>query len=98
MLIRDVEHLLVLRNFKLAPTRRFALTRTALLFGHSHADFGCQGPHGLGKRGPGVLHQKRDGTAVCSTAKAMVELFGRADRKGRGFLVRSEEHTSELQS
>jgi hypothetical protein len=67
----------------------FLLQRTSPVLGRGfvlgdlHAVLLGQVFHGLDKGHAGVVHQKADGVAVFATAKAVVELFGRADRERR---------------
>ncbi|MPM75751.1 hypothetical protein SDC9_122745 [bioreactor metagenome] len=57
-----------------------------VVVGHLHARLLGQLLHRLAKAQPGVVHQKADGVAVLATAKAVKELFGRADAERRRFL------------
>ena len=63
-----------------------AVLRRAFFLGHLHAILLGQVFDGFNKSHAGVVHQKADGIAILATAKAVVELFGRADRK-RGRLL-----------
>ena len=52
--------------------------------------------HSLDKGHAGVVHQKADGVAVFAAAKAVVELFGRADRKRRRFFAMERAQPHEI--
>lgn len=56
--------------------------------GDLHAHGRRQRAHRFREAGTSVLHQKRDGAAVLTTTKTVIELFGGTDSKGRRlFLV-----------
>ena len=66
----------------------FALLGRDIVFRHLEAHLACQVLNGIDKAHARVLHEKADGIAVLATAKAVVELLGRADaERGRFFAV-----------
>jgi hypothetical protein len=62
------------------------ISGVALFVRDLQADRGGQVLDRLDEADAGVLHQEADGAAVRAAAEAVVELLGRADREGGGFL------------
>ena len=66
-----------------------AVLRAGVVLGHLHAELLGQVFDGFNEGHARVLHQETDGVAVLAATKAVVELFGRADReRGRFFAVK----------
>src|SRR5690606_16125998 len=85
--LRGIKNLLMPRDVCLAALRGGALSGAAVFFGNHHSDGRGKTAHRLGETGPGVLHKKRNGTAMRAATKAMIELLGGTDSKGGTFFV-----------
>ena len=59
----------------------------AAVFRYAHAQPAGEFADRVDKANALVLHDETDGRAVCATAKAVIELFCRADGEGGGFFV-----------